>query len=499
MIRRLTLVDFMAHGRTVIDLPPGLTALTGPNNSGKSAVVEALRCLTENPPPRHCIRHGAAEARVEAELADGTVIAWVRRPKYALYEVRRPGAEEPETYAKMGRGVVPEDVRKLLRLGPVAVDGGETVDVHLGNQREPVFLLSDKSGPKLAAFFAAASEAAHLIAMQAALSKRTTQKKAEKKRLDKALGGHTQALDKLSPLPAIELALDRAAELEAALAQGQAEADRLAGLLAERKRLAGRAAVLGQRARRLSRLSPPPALAATIPLAETVARQQTLGRAVARFAARVAALSPLGAPLPLAPTAELAGLARAVAEGRLALGRQTRRAAALAGLAAPPQTADTAALAELAGSLADSLPALARLISRRRALSALAEPPSPAATDELARLAAAVAALRGRAAALARRGETLARVLPPPETADAAALSGLGRTADSLLAARQTLAAKQAELADRQRMLDTFSARAADRLAALGACPLCGASLTAEAFFAGGHVHDAAGDDGGAS
>ncbi|HML56273.1 MAG TPA: hypothetical protein PKC79_19440, partial [Solidesulfovibrio magneticus] len=104
-----------------------------------------------------------------------------------------------------------------------------------------------------------------------------------------------------------------------------------------------------------------------------------------------------------------------------------------------------------------------------------------------------------RAAALARRGETLARILPPPETADTAALSGLGRTAAGLLAAGQALAAKQAELADRQRALTTFSARAADRLAALGACPLCGASLTAEAFFAGGHVHDAAGDGGGAS
>ena len=77
MIRRLTLVDFMAHGRTVIDLPPGLTALTGPNNSGKSAVVEALRCLAQNPPPRHVIRHGAAEARVSVTLSDGTVIAYL--------------------------------------------------------------------------------------------------------------------------------------------------------------------------------------------------------------------------------------------------------------------------------------------------------------------------------------------------------------------------------------------------------------------------------------
>ena len=41
------------HAATVLDFPPGLSVLTGPNNIGKSAVVEALRCLTQNPVPHH--------------------------------------------------------------------------------------------------------------------------------------------------------------------------------------------------------------------------------------------------------------------------------------------------------------------------------------------------------------------------------------------------------------------------------------------------------------
>ena len=170
----------MAHARTEFALAPGLNVLTGPNNTGKSAVVEALRCLAANPAPRHVIRHGASEARVTLELDDGTAVTWVRRPKYALYEVRRPGVEEPEVYAKFGRAV-PEDVQRLLRLGPVRLDGDVSVDVHIGNQREPVFLLNEP-GTVVAGFFAASTEAAHLIAMQALLTERGRKAKAEKKR-----------------------------------------------------------------------------------------------------------------------------------------------------------------------------------------------------------------------------------------------------------------------------------------------------------------------------
>ena len=57
MIQRIILDDFLAHKHTELALGPGVTVLTGPNNSGKSAMVEALRCVATNPPPRHFIRH----------------------------------------------------------------------------------------------------------------------------------------------------------------------------------------------------------------------------------------------------------------------------------------------------------------------------------------------------------------------------------------------------------------------------------------------------------
>ena len=99
---------------------------------------------------------------------------------------------------------------------------------------------------------------------------------------------------------------------------------------------------------------------------------------------------------------------------------------------------------------------------------------------------------------MARRREALAGAAPPPDTAPAAGLAHLAALAGQLEAARAGLAAKTAELASRDCALADFSARAAERLAALGACPLCGATLDAEAFFAGGHVHGA-GSPGGAA
>ena len=168
MLVKLTLENFLAHGRTVIELGPGLTVLVGPNNSGKSAVVEGLRCLATNPAPRHFIRHGAKQARVEAEFSDGTRVTWIRKDKSSGYEIRRPGSDTPEEYWKL-QGKVPEKVQEVLRLNLVQLESvGRSLDVHLGNQKEPIFLLNEPPSA-MAAFFASSTESAHLLAMQKAL------------------------------------------------------------------------------------------------------------------------------------------------------------------------------------------------------------------------------------------------------------------------------------------------------------------------------------------
>ena len=87
MITKIILENFMAHERTELELGPGVNALTGPNNSGKSAIVEALRCVATNPVPKHYIRHGAKEARVTLEFEDKTQVVWVRKKRSSGYEI----------------------------------------------------------------------------------------------------------------------------------------------------------------------------------------------------------------------------------------------------------------------------------------------------------------------------------------------------------------------------------------------------------------------------
>jgi DNA repair ATPase RecN len=90
MIKRITIDDYMAHQHTVLELGPGVTVLTGPNNVGKSAVVEAIRSVAQNPAPEHVVRHGARQALVRVELDSGEVIEWVRKKSNAVYRLYRP-------------------------------------------------------------------------------------------------------------------------------------------------------------------------------------------------------------------------------------------------------------------------------------------------------------------------------------------------------------------------------------------------------------------------
>lgn len=435
----------MAHARTVFELSPGLNVLTGPNNTGKSAVVEALRCLAQNPPPRHVIRHGAGEARVTAELADGTVVAWVRRPKYALYELTRPGAAEPEVFAKFGR-TPPEEIVRTLGLAPVAIEGGDAVDVHIGNQREPVFLLN-QPGSALAGFFAASTEAAHLIAMQNLLTDRIKKARTESRRQERRLADLATELDRLAPLPDLDMRLEAAGELEAALGRHEARTGNLAVLLAARADLTRRAGARERAGLALATLAAPPVPAATAPLAAHVADRRALGRRLARAEADRAALAPLAAPPALA---DAAGLARHLADrARLdrGLARCDRRAVALAGLPTSPELGATAALGATIDRLRTGRAALAGLDAKSRALSRLPQPPTTRETRPLAELTAALGAAR---AAVSAAAKTLER---------------------------------------RSAALEALAARLRERVAALGFCPLCGAPLRAEDFLDAGCGH----------
>jgi exonuclease SbcC len=376
VIRRLTLTDFMAHASTTLELAPGLNVLCGPNNTGKSAVVEALRCLVNNPTPRHYIRHGAAEARVDALLDDGWRVVWVRRKAYALYEVYPPGADEPTLYAKLGRGTVPDEVARLLKLGPVGSDKGDEVDVHLGDQRHPIFLL-DKPGSLLADFLASSTESAHLMAMQDLLRERSRRAKIEVRKLEDETARAKTGLDRLAGLADVSLSLERLRTDGRELRDKTARVPALEDTMEQMQTLVSKTAALGARSSLLCGLTPPPVAGPAAELAGTLSSMKALGRKNEAVRAGLEQLAPLAQPPELLSTKALAATIGLSGELLARTARAAARLKAFAQLCPAPVAVDPAPLAGLLESF-ESLTARvangeAWLKEREKELSHLSE------------------------------------------------------------------------------------------------------------------------------
>lgn len=138
IITHLRIRDFQSIREAQLDLAEW-TSLIGESDTGKSAVLRALRALVTNRRGDTFIRHGAREAIVAVTLADGTEIEWRKaRGRSGTYLLRR-GIEE-QVYEKTGNAP-PEAIEQALRMA-VDVDG-EPVMPGLQLQHDPPFLLAD--------------------------------------------------------------------------------------------------------------------------------------------------------------------------------------------------------------------------------------------------------------------------------------------------------------------------------------------------------------------
>ncbi|GAB7079056.1 ATP-binding protein [Megalodesulfovibrio paquesii] len=492
MIKKIILHNFMAHSHSEITLAAGVTVLTGPNNTGKSAVVEALRCLSENPAlGRAFIRHGARQATVAVELEDGTVLRWHRKKTTSWYEIDRPGrqeGEEPETFYKTGQGKAPPQVLELLQIQPVAIDDKNTVDVHLGDQRSPIFLI-DRPPGQIAHFFAASSEGAHLLAMQDLLKAKVRDTKKERQTLQQQQEVERGLLDRLAPLPDIALTLEAAEAEESALAAQAAALPQLARRVQVLNGLRVRRARLQARGAALQALAAPPALEPVDRLARTLTRRVTLEQAQALTSRRRESLTPLLAPPALEPVRQLVRLT----EMRRSLERRRRvqasRANVLQPLAGPPALQEVLRLRQLAQQLRGIGRALRAFTARREAVAALLPPPVLEDTLHPAALCRQLQALGRQRAVAARRAAALGEVQMAPVLAPVLPLAQLLATQVRLRLQREQL---QARVQAAETALLACRETIATRLETLGHCPTCGQTLgreTVREFLEGSHGH----------
>ncbi len=240
----IRLENFLSHEDSLIPLVAGVTVLTGDNDVGKSAVTEAFRAIAYNDSSDAVIRHGASEARVSLLFADGTRVTWVRvrkgspKTSYRLFDSHvAGGAPVRETPAPKE---VPEWVRMML-----GMDLREKMDVHIGDQKSPVFLL-DQPPSQRAAILDIGRESQHLRTLRERWKHQVDEDRRTIREGEKQLSVCRQSLAVLSLLGDVEedcglyaaVAARTAAQMDA-LAARQAQCDRSARLQASLRVFSG--------------------------------------------------------------------------------------------------------------------------------------------------------------------------------------------------------------------------------------------------------------------
>lgn len=135
MIAYITLINFQSHEKTRVEFHPGVNAIVGLSDSGKTAMLRALTWVVTNRPSGNDFQSNwGGDVLVEVGLTCGTVVSRGYDKKSHFYKLAVPGEEERE-FRAMNRDVPPE-VRAAFNL----------TDVNLSGQLDGPYLLADSPG-----------------------------------------------------------------------------------------------------------------------------------------------------------------------------------------------------------------------------------------------------------------------------------------------------------------------------------------------------------------
>lgn len=147
-IKSVRLINWRSHEDIYLPLGPDVTVLKGDNNIGKSACVEALRCLFYGGARADVVRHGQAQAEVHLTLADGSCVQLIRKAKGSPATIYRwldaSGALLREDHGGM-RAAAPPWMQEAC-----AISLAEDIQLHVADQKYPVFLLDEPASKQTA-------------------------------------------------------------------------------------------------------------------------------------------------------------------------------------------------------------------------------------------------------------------------------------------------------------------------------------------------------------
>lgn len=133
MINNLLIANFQSHKQTKLEFSPGLNVIIGTSDSGKSAILRALKFVYKNRPSGDSIRSfwgGDTIVQVSTDTAS------VTRKKGKIEEYLLQKDAEEELSFKAFKTSVPDEVINALNFS----------DINLQSQLDPPFLLNKSSG-----------------------------------------------------------------------------------------------------------------------------------------------------------------------------------------------------------------------------------------------------------------------------------------------------------------------------------------------------------------
>lgn len=305
-LRSIRLVNVQAYKDATLPLTPGVNALIGPNNRGKSTFIRALRAVFYGEARDSLVRAGAKSATVEIGVTGGRILRFVRQPKrtpvniWSLHEQDGSIVEEQGMRYETGGRAVPDWVADLFQIRKV-----EDLDVHIAHQKFPVFLLGETASRR-SAVLSIGQEASYIRDMLVIHRERCARDNALVRNGERDLIGLTETLAELEQLDSIK---DRIAAARAQALTLKTSVERLGRLQEQSASLARvREALAKAKARAgiTAKLPEPERLAKLASALERARERERLGRQVLRLSdalsrsqARLAALR----SLPFSPPA----------------------------------------------------------------------------------------------------------------------------------------------------------------------------------------------------
>lgn len=233
-IRVIELHNFQSHIETKLTFSSGLNVIVGPSDSGKTAIIRAIKwVLYDEPQGDSVIRTGTEEVSVKIEMSDGSRIEKSRKKKKTVYVLYDALTEQEEVF-QGSRGDVKQRVGNILGMRFDA-DGGKT-SFNLQEQLEAPFLLSASGSSKAVAI----GELIGLDVIDDATQGTRTDITAKKQQINRLIK-EEQRLDEIlteyRDLDSVSVALERMEHCLSDIIKKKKHMDSLSDLLMKKKQL----------------------------------------------------------------------------------------------------------------------------------------------------------------------------------------------------------------------------------------------------------------------